>query len=69
MRILYHNDMSTCAQKARVCLAEKGLEWESRHLDLRAGDQQQPGSHRVRESVKHQESSPATTVSRGPSSG
>ena len=42
MRILYHNDMSTCAQKARVCLAEKGLAWESRHLDLRAGDQQQP---------------------------
>lgn len=42
MRIFYHNDMSTCAQKARVCLAEKGLAWESRHLDLRAGDQQQP---------------------------
>jgi glutathione S-transferase len=42
MRILYHNDMSTCAQKARVCLAEKGLDWESRHLDLRAGDQQEP---------------------------
>lgn len=38
---LYHNDMSSCAQKVRLMLAEKGLEWESRHLDLRAGDHQQ----------------------------
>jgi glutathione S-transferase len=37
---LYHNDMSSCAQKVRLTLAEKGLEWESRHLDLRAGDHQ-----------------------------
>ena len=42
MRELYHNDMSTCAQKARVCLAEKGLDYTGHHLDLRAGDQQQP---------------------------
>ena len=39
---LYHNDMSTCAQKVRLSLAEKGLTWENRHLDLRAGDQQKP---------------------------
>jgi len=39
---LYHNDMSLCAQKVRVCLAEKGLEWESRHMVLRAGEHQQP---------------------------
>lgn len=39
---LYHNDTSTCAQKVRVTLAEKGLEWTSHHLDLRAGDQQKP---------------------------
>lgn len=39
---LYHNDMSTCAQKARFALAEKKLPWESRHLDLRARDQQHP---------------------------
>jgi len=39
---LYHNDMSSCAQKVRLCLAEKGLEWESKHLDLRAGEHQQP---------------------------
>jgi glutathione S-transferase len=35
---LYHNDMSTCAQKVRLTLAEKGLEWKSHHLNLRAGD-------------------------------
>jgi glutathione S-transferase len=41
MLALYHNDMSSCAQKVRLCLAEKGLQWESRHLDLRAGEHQQ----------------------------
>jgi glutathione S-transferase len=41
MLALYHNDMSSCAQKVRLVLAEKGLEWESRHLDLRAGEHQQ----------------------------
>jgi glutathione S-transferase len=41
MLALYHNDMSLCAQKVRVCLAEKGLEWESRHLALREGEHQQ----------------------------
>jgi len=42
MLALYHNDMSLCAQKVRVCLAEKGLSWESRHLVLRAAEHQQP---------------------------
>ena len=42
MLALYHNDMSLCAQKVRVCLAEKGLAWEDRHLVLRAGEHQQP---------------------------
>jgi len=41
MLALYHNDMSSCAQKVRLVLAEKGLEWQSRHLDLRAGEHQQ----------------------------
>ena len=41
MLALYHNDMSSCAQKVRLCLAEKGLPWESRHLSLRAGEHQQ----------------------------
>lgn len=41
MLSLYHNDMSACAQKVRLVLAEKGLEWESRHLSLRGGEHQQ----------------------------
>ena len=40
---LYHNDMSVCAQKVRFALGEKALQWKSRHLNLRAGDQQKPG--------------------------
>jgi glutathione S-transferase len=39
---LYHNDMSVCAQKVRLCLAEKQLAYEDRHLNLRAGDQKRP---------------------------
>jgi glutathione S-transferase len=39
---LYHNDMSVCAQKVRFALGEKALQWESHHLNLRAGDQQKP---------------------------
>ena len=40
MLALYHNDMSLCAQKVRICLAEKGLEWEDRHIALRSGEHQ-----------------------------
>ncbi len=39
---LYHNDMSTCAQKVRLALAEKGLDWTGHHLSLREGDQHKP---------------------------
>lgn len=39
---LYHNDMSVCAQKVRLALAEKKLAWKNHHLNLRAGDQQKP---------------------------
>ncbi|ATE65477.1 glutathione S-transferase family protein [Rhizorhabdus dicambivorans] len=39
---LYHADMSTCAAKVRCLLAEKGLAWEGRMLNLRAGDQHTP---------------------------
>ena len=35
---LYHGTTSVCAQKARLTLAEKGLEWES-HLMPLNGDQ------------------------------
>ena len=40
MLALYHNDMSLCAQKVRICLAEKGLQWEDRHIALRSGEHQ-----------------------------
>jgi glutathione S-transferase len=41
MLALYHNDMSLCAQKVRLGLAEKGLAWENRHLVLRSAEHQQ----------------------------
>ena len=31
---LYHNAASTCSQKLRLVLAEKGLDWESHDVDL-----------------------------------
>ena len=36
---LFHNDMSTCSQKVRLALAEKGPDWTDHHLNLRAADQ------------------------------
>ncbi len=39
---LYHNDISVCAQKVRIVLAEKGLEWTSHHINLVAGEQTDP---------------------------
>ena len=32
--VLYHHDKSTCSQKVRICLAEKGIAWDSRPVDL-----------------------------------
>ncbi len=34
MLTLYHYWSSVCSQKARICLAEKGLKWQSKHVDL-----------------------------------
>jgi glutathione S-transferase len=34
---LYHYDRSSAAQKIRIALAEKGLEWESRVLNTKVG--------------------------------
>lgn len=34
MMVLFHYWSSTCSQKARFALSEKGLRWESRHVDL-----------------------------------
>ena len=39
---LYHNDMSTCAQKVRATLAEKDLAWDGHQLNLRTGEQHKP---------------------------
>ena len=39
---LYHCDFSTCSQKVRLCLAEKGLAFESRIVDLAAQEHLQP---------------------------
>jgi glutathione S-transferase len=39
---LYHADMSTCAQKVRLVLAEKGLPWKGHLLNLRHRDQHRP---------------------------
>ena len=33
---LFHNHVSTCSQKVRICLAEKGLDFVSRHINLSA---------------------------------
>jgi glutathione S-transferase len=32
---LWHATHSTCSQKVRICLAEKGLPWKSHFVDLR----------------------------------
>lgn len=39
---LYHNHISTCSQKVRLVLAEKGLEFESHIVDLLSGGQHDP---------------------------
>ncbi len=39
---LYHSTHSTCSQKVRLCLAEKGIAWTGHHLNLRRFDQLKP---------------------------
>ncbi len=39
---LYHNNISVCAQKVRVVLAEKNLPWTNHHLSLAKGEQLTP---------------------------
>jgi len=39
---LYHGATSVCSQKVRIALAEKGLEWESRMLNLAKSEQLAP---------------------------
>lgn len=40
--VLYHSVESTCAQKVRIVLATKRLEWEEKRLNLRKGEQFSP---------------------------
>ena len=39
---LYHNPVSTCSQKVRLVLAQKGLQFKSHEIDLLAGGQHDP---------------------------
>ena len=39
---LYHFPASTCSQKVRVVLAEKGVEFESHVVNLLTGEQHSP---------------------------
>ena len=40
--ILYHNGPSTCSQKIRLILGLKDLAYESKLIDLQAGEQHDP---------------------------
>jgi glutathione S-transferase len=44
---LYHNNMSVCAQKVRLVLAQKQLHPVEHHLNLRAGDATRPAYLRL----------------------
>lgn len=39
---LYHAHISTCSQKVRLCLAEKGLAWTSHPIEFATGEHLRP---------------------------
>lgn len=39
---LYHHSESVCAQKVRLALAEKDIEWQSHYVSLEKGEQRTP---------------------------
>jgi len=39
---LHHAHISTCSQKVRLCLAEKGLEWTSHPIEFSSGEHLRP---------------------------
>ena len=39
---LYHANHSTCSQKVRLCIAEKGLKYESHLINLATKEQLDP---------------------------
>jgi glutathione S-transferase len=42
MLILYNHNLSVCVQKVRLAMAEKGLQWEDRNVDLMRGEHLSP---------------------------
>ena len=42
MLTLYHGETSTCSKRVRIALAEKGVEWESRHMVLAKRENLEP---------------------------
>lgn len=42
MLTLYHGDSSVCSSKVRIGLEEKGIEWESKPINLPKGEQNDP---------------------------
>jgi glutathione S-transferase len=44
---LYHHGTSVCAAKVRLALAEKGISWEGRYIDILAGEQFTPQFLRI----------------------
>jgi glutathione S-transferase len=47
MLILYHHNISVCAQKVRIALAEKELSWQGVHVDLMKGEHLKPEFLRI----------------------
>ena len=47
MLVLYHGANSVCSVKVRLVLAEKGLEWQGRHIDLPKGEHLQADYLRI----------------------
>ena len=39
---LYNYESAVCAQKVRLVLAEKGLDWENQYVELKKGEQNEP---------------------------
>jgi glutathione S-transferase len=47
MLTLFHHNISVCAQKVRLVLAEKNVPWEGRHVDLEKGEHLKPEYLRI----------------------
>ena len=61
---LYHNNLSVCAQKVRIVLAEKNVPWTAHHLSLAKGEQLTPQF----KAMNHAAWSPCSCTTATPSS-